>query len=82
MISSLYHHDCREILQLHLHGDTARKQFCSFIFYFLSTELKEILIQECVICWFATQNGKIQIVQLMLIVLPETEELLNSAKMP
>lgn len=58
------------------------KQFCSFIFYFLSIELKEILIQECVICWFATQNGKIQIVQLMLIVLPETEELLNSAKMP
>lgn len=30
----------------------------------------------------ATQNGKIWIVQLMFIVLPESEELLNSAKMP
>lgn len=30
----------------------------------------------------ATQNAKIQIVQLMFIVLSESDKLLNSAKMP
>lgn len=60
---------------------------CSYIFYILAIKLIEILISECVrYTWLckilATQNGKLQIVQLMIIVLPASEELLNSAKMP
>lgn len=38
-------------------------------------------IRMCNMLAIAIQNSKMQIVQLMFIVLPESEELLNSAKM-
>lgn len=60
---------------------------CSYIFYILAIKLIEILVSECVrYTWLckilATQDGKLQIAQLMIIVLTASEELLNSAKMP
>lgn len=59
MISSLYHHDCREILQLHLHGDTAMETVLFFHFLlFINRTKRNTYTRMCdmLVCYSEWKN--------------------------
>lgn len=59
------------------------KLICLLLYFlhFHNKPNRNTYIRMCEILVAAIQNGKLQIVQLIIIVLPASEELLNSAKM-